>query len=64
MGKLAFLGSTRFWALVAFASLSGLLSVGIISPDVAQPLLTILAGFIGIRTIDRFGEKAGATDTK
>lgn len=62
-----FLLSTRFWAL-----LLGSASTILIDPAFpTQPwylslgkfLALVAAGFIGIRTIDRFGEKAGAVDT-
>lgn len=61
---ISFLKSNRFWALVVFAVVTGLASVGIITPEVATPILTILAGHIGIKTIDRFAEKSGSVDTK
>lgn len=60
----SFLKSNRFWALIAFATLTGLVSIGYVSADVANPILITLAGYTGIRTIDRFGEKSGSTDTK
>lgn len=59
-----FLHSTRFWGLVGLAVVGFLQANFWIDQEIAQVIITILAGHIGIRTIDRLGEKAGATDTK
>lgn len=64
MSKFAFLGSTRFWALISLASVTGLAAIGIIPAELANPIVMALTGFIGIRTVDRFGEKSGSVDTR
>jgi len=48
-----FLTSTRFWALVAIAIVGVLDAELIISSPIAQALVTILGGFVVIRTVDR-----------
>jgi hypothetical protein len=53
MNKLLFLTSTRFWALVAIAIVGVLDAEGILSSPIAQALVTILGGFVVVRTIDR-----------
>lgn len=64
MEKLAFLSSTRFWALVIGALSVYLQTIGVIGEPEMQLIATLSAGFIGIRTIDRAAEKAGDVDTK
>ena len=59
MEKLDFLKSTRFWALVIGAVTLYLQSKGIIGESELTLIGTIVAGFIGVRTVDRFGEKIG-----
>jgi len=54
--KFSFLKSRRFWALVIIAIIGVLQNEGIISNDIASAIITLLGGFIGIRTIDRFSE--------
>ena len=54
--KLDFLKSRRFWALVVIAIIGVLQNETIISSDIAAAIITLLGGFIGIRTIDRFSE--------
>jgi hypothetical protein len=54
--KLDFLKSRRFWALVFIAIIGVLRVEGIISDEIATGIITILGGFIGIRTIDKFSE--------
>ena len=54
-----FLSSRRFWALVVMAIIGVLETEGIIPGEIAKGLITILAGFTAIRTIDRFSEKLG-----
>lgn len=65
--RFEFLLSNRFWALVL-----GDASTILLDPDFpTQPwyvtlgkfLVILSGGFIAIRTVDRFGEKAGAVDT-
>ena len=53
----SFLGSNRFWALVVGAIVVFLQSEMLINQNLAQLIETIAFAFIGIRTIDRFGEK-------
>jgi len=57
--KLDFLSSRRFWALIIIAILRTLETEGILPGTIVAGLITILAGFIGIRTIDRFSETVG-----
>ena len=59
MEKLDFLKSTRFWALVIGAVTLYLQSKGFIGESELTLIGTIVAGFIGVRTVDRFGEKIG-----
>ena len=54
--KLDFLTSRRFWSLVAIAILKVLDTEGILPYAVSDFFVTILAGFIGIRTIDKATE--------
>lgn len=61
--KFSFVYSTRFWALVVGAIVLYLQTKGIIGKEEVILLETILGGFVGIRTIDRFAEKNGAVDT-
>jgi hypothetical protein len=61
--KFAFLQSNRFWAMVAFVAVLVAQDHGVLSIETASYLTTLLAGFIGIRTIDRFAEKSGSKDT-
>lgn len=56
IGDWSFLKSRRFWALVVIAIVKVLETEGIISSVIASGIYTILAGFIGIRTIDKFSE--------
>jgi hypothetical protein len=56
IGNWDFLKSRRFWALILIAIVGVLKSEGIIPDFIAQGLITILSGFIAIRTIDRFAE--------
>jgi hypothetical protein len=58
--KLAFLTSTRFWALVGIAIIGVLNAEGILATDISMALITILSGFIGIRTVDRSVDKLSA----
>ena len=58
IGNWSFLKSRRFWALVLIAIIKVLDSEGIIPGVWTEALVTVLVGFVSIRTIDRFGEKA------
>ena len=63
----SFLKSTRFWKLVIVAILQVLISLGIIQGDlvtIIMALESVLGISIVIRTVDRFAEKAGTSDTK
>jgi len=51
--------STRFWALLALALAIYLNDQNLISDNLASFIFTVGAGHIGIRTVDRFGEKIG-----
>lgn len=57
IGDWEFLKSRRFWALVIIAILKVLNTEGILPEYLVSGLYTILWGFIGIRTVDRFAEK-------
>jgi hypothetical protein len=63
MKQFSFLKSNRFWAMVAFVAVLVAQDNGVVSMQTADYLLALLGGFIGVRTIDRFAEKSGATDT-
>lgn len=55
--KWAFLGSPRFFALVIGAVALALFQDGIISLAWVTAIGTITGGFIGIRSVDRLGDK-------
>lgn len=57
--KLDFLKSVRFWKLVLAGLAFALADVGVITPAILILVETILLGSVGVRTIDRLGEKAG-----
>lgn len=59
LGKLdfSFLLSNRFWALVIGAVILYLKSKGLIGVDETNLVATIVFAFIGIRTVDRLGDK-------
>jgi len=59
MENLNFLKSNRFWVMVFGAVALYLQMKGFIGEAELTLIGTIVAGFIGIRTIDRFGEKIG-----
>lgn len=65
--KLEFLYSTRFWTLLITSASAILIDPNFPTQEWYVSLGKFLAlvgtGFIGIRTIDRFGEKSGAVDT-
>ena len=50
---ITFLKSRRFWSLVLIAIVKVLESEGIIPSDIAGGIVTILGGFIAIRTVDK-----------
>jgi hypothetical protein len=52
--KLLFLTSTRFWAVVAIAIINVLQTELIIAPEMATALITILGGYVGLGTIQKF----------
>lgn len=51
--------STRFQALVLLAIFGILNTYGILTDMIMTAAMTILGGHIGIRTLDRLGEKIG-----
>lgn len=53
------LKSSRFQALVALSIFIVLGSYGILPLEIVAAAVTMLGGHIGIRTIDRLGEKIG-----
>lgn len=57
MDKFNFLQSTRFWAMIIGAISIYLKTKGYIGEPEMQLVSTIMAGFIAVRTIDRFGEQ-------
>jgi len=59
MKKFKFLTSERFWAVVLGAVILCLNKEGVINENITTMLETILFAFVGIRTVDRFGEKIG-----
>lgn len=54
-----FLTSNRFWALALLGGVLWLGHAGFITPELANSLSVLLGGFVGVRTIDRLGEKVG-----
>lgn len=56
---LSFLRANRFWALVLLALIGVAKALEVIDTEVATILIGSLAGFIGIRTVDRASEKIG-----
>lgn len=55
--KFAFFSSTRFWALVIGATSLYLQAKGWIGDAEMTLVGTLVTGFIGIRTVDRIGDK-------
>jgi hypothetical protein len=51
-----FLTSNRFWALVLIFVTMVLASAKVITEDLSMALITLLGGFVTIRTIDRASE--------
>lgn len=54
-----FLKSNRFWAAVIGALVKVLSTEGVIPASVADAIIALIVAFIGVRTVDRFGEKVG-----
>jgi hypothetical protein len=52
----SFLSSNRFWALVLIFITMVLTSSKVITEDLSMALITLLGGFVTIRTIDRATE--------
>ena len=59
MKYLPFLKSVRFWKLTAASVVILLNLLEVVPGEVATPVLVWLLGSVGIRTMDRFGEKLG-----
>lgn len=57
----SFLTSSRFWAMFMGVIVWYLQQRGLIGALEMQAISIFLSGFIGIRTVDRLGEKAGTT---
>jgi hypothetical protein len=51
---LRYIKSTRFWAVLIIAVVGFLQSEGEITPNLADLIYTILGGYVGIATIDKF----------
>jgi len=51
-----FIKSNRFWVLIGIAIIGVLKSEGILEASIADPLVALGLGFIGVRTVDRLGE--------
>ena len=56
---LSFLKSNRFWALVVGCA-TLFVEGGFTLDSLLRALSALCLGFIGVRTVDRFGEKVGA----
>lgn len=61
--KFDFIYSLRFWSMVIGALSIYLQTKGYIGEPEMALIATITAGFVTVKTIDRFGEKSGAVDT-
>lgn len=57
MKNFEFLKSTRFWFLVAAAILGVLKTEGLVPDEIANAIIAVLLGSVGVRTVDRFGDK-------
>lgn len=55
----AFLKSERFWVMVAGAVVVYVETKGWIGAAERNLVLALSAGFVGVRTVDRFGEQVG-----
>lgn len=51
---LRYIKSTRFWAVLIIAVVGFLQSEGEITPNLADLIYTILGGYVGLATIDKF----------
>ena len=54
IGDWSFLKSRRFWALVIIGIFKALETVGALPSVLVDAFITVLGGFIGIDTIDKF----------
>ena len=61
---LPFLTSTRYWQIVVAAVVTYMGAKGWIDSDLVLLIDAVTLGSVGIRTVDRFAEKAGDKDTK
>lgn len=59
MSDMSFLKSNRFQALIVLAIFFVLGQYNILPAEIVAAITTVLAGHIGIRTIDRAAEKIG-----
>jgi hypothetical protein len=57
---ITFLKSNRFWALIIIAILGVLKAENILDGAIIDIVIATILGFVGIRTVDRFGEKLSA----
>lgn len=60
--KLLFLTSVRFWVMVIGAVSLYLKTKGIIGDPETILIATIAAGFVAVKTVDRFGEQIGGNN--
>jgi len=56
MNNFLFLKSTRFWVLFLLAGCVALNSYGVLPQETMNALITLLGGFIVVRTVDRATE--------
>ena len=56
-----FIKSNRFYAALAICALGILKTYKVLDDSITDPIIYFLFTFIGIRTIDRIGDKVGAT---
>ena len=54
--KFAFISSTRFWSMILGAIAIYLEQEGIISQALSQLLATVAAGFVIVKTTDKFNK--------
>ena len=54
--KFLFITSTRFWALVILSVCVALNAYGVLPTETLTALITLLGGFITVRTLDRFSD--------
>jgi hypothetical protein len=60
--KFLFLTSTRFWVMVLGAVSVYLYTKGWIGDAEVKLLEILTAGFVGIKTVDKFGENIGKSE--